>query len=154
MAKNTLIGVSSTAKKVNKIYVGVSNLAKKVKKGYIGVENFVPRALPSGYTQLSHIKSTGAQYFNTGFVPNSNTKAVVDYSSTATAGTVIGSDNSWLSNDFVIEVHFAAFATTSYNHTSVPSGRHTAALDKGAFVFDGETLTTMSGSFTDRKSVV
>ena len=37
MAKNTLIGVSSTAKKVTKIYVGVSNLAKKVKKGYIGV---------------------------------------------------------------------------------------------------------------------
>ena len=38
MAKNTLIGVSSTAKKVTKIYVGVSNLTNKVKKGYIGVD--------------------------------------------------------------------------------------------------------------------
>lgn len=38
MAKNTLIGVSSSAKKVSKIYVGVSNLAKKVKKGYIGID--------------------------------------------------------------------------------------------------------------------
>ena len=38
MGKNTLIGVSSAAKKVRKIYVGVSNTAHKVKKGYIGID--------------------------------------------------------------------------------------------------------------------
>lgn len=37
MAKNTLIGISALAKKVNKIYVGVGGTAKKIKKGYIGV---------------------------------------------------------------------------------------------------------------------
>lgn len=34
--------------------------------------------LPEGYTELTHIESTGTQYLNTKFVPNSNTKVVMD----------------------------------------------------------------------------
>lgn len=37
MAKNTLIGTNSIAKKVGKLYVGVDGIAKKIKKGYVGV---------------------------------------------------------------------------------------------------------------------
>ena len=36
------------------------------KKAYIGVANFVPRALPSGYTQVEYIESDGAQYIDSG----------------------------------------------------------------------------------------
>ena len=34
--------------------------------------------LPSGYTQLEYIQSSGAQYINTGFVPSPDTRAVID----------------------------------------------------------------------------
>lgn len=35
-------------------------------------------SLPSGYTPLEYIKSSGTQYINTGFNPNQNTRVVVD----------------------------------------------------------------------------
>ena len=34
--------------------------------------------LPEGYTLLSHVESTGEQYFDTGFKPNNNTRVVMD----------------------------------------------------------------------------
>lgn len=34
--------------------------------------------LPSGYTQLEYIESSGTQYINTGFVPSPDTRAVID----------------------------------------------------------------------------
>lgn len=37
-----------------------------------------PVALPSGYTKLAYIQSSGAQYIDTGFKPNNNTRVVVD----------------------------------------------------------------------------
>lgn len=105
-------------------------------------------SLPNGYKRLEYIQSSGTQYVDSGFKPSSNTKVVADYYTTSTQGAVIGSDNSWLNSDFVIEVHFAAFSSTIYNHSTVPSGRHTATLDKGVFSLDGETLATMAGTFT------
>lgn len=36
-------------------------------------------ALPSGYTQLKHIQSSGTQYIDTVFVPNENTRVVMDF---------------------------------------------------------------------------
>ena len=35
--------------------------------------------LPSGYTQLEYIKSTGTQWINTGFKPTGNTKIICDF---------------------------------------------------------------------------
>ena len=35
-------------------------------------------SLPSGYTRLEYIKSSGTQYINTGFNPNQNTRVVMD----------------------------------------------------------------------------
>ena len=39
--------------------------------------------LPSGYTQLEYIQSTGTQHINTGFVPSPDTRAVIDAQITA-----------------------------------------------------------------------
>lgn len=36
------------------------------------------RGLPKEYTQVEYIESSGSQYINTGFVPNSNTRVVMD----------------------------------------------------------------------------
>ena len=37
-----------------------------------------PDSLPSGYTKLEYIESTGTQYINTQFKPNQNTRVVMD----------------------------------------------------------------------------
>lgn len=61
-----------------KAYIGIDNIARRVKKGYIGIENFYPIELPSGYTQVDYIQSSGSQYIDTGFKPNNNTRVVMD----------------------------------------------------------------------------
>lgn len=72
-----------------KAYIGVDGKARKIKKGYIGVENFVPRALPSGYTQVSYIQSSGTQYVDTGFKPSWNSRVVVDVSDISSSNAMI-----------------------------------------------------------------
>lgn len=87
------------------VHSGVVSVARKIKKGYIGVENFVPRALPSGYTQLSHIEATGAQAFDTGFKANQDTRVVLDVVSsvTPTANTCLfGGRTSGSSKGFAV----------------------------------------------------
>ena len=59
------------------------------KVAYIGVGNFATRALPSGYTQVEYIESTGTQYIDTGFKPKYNTRIVMDISG-------LGSSTQWL----------------------------------------------------------
>lgn len=61
---------------------------------YVGVSNFEKRNLPSGYTQLGSIKSDGTQHFNTGFIPNQNTRVVCKaiYTQDSTATYLFGSD--------------------------------------------------------------
>lgn len=65
-------------------YIGVNNVARKIKKGYVGIENFTKRALPSGYTQVEYIESSGTQYVDTGIVPNQDTRIVMDVQLTST----------------------------------------------------------------------
>ena len=43
--------------------------------------------LPSGYTQLEYIESSGTQYIDTGFKPNNNTRVVADAEYLSDAGT-------------------------------------------------------------------
>ena len=45
---------------------------------YIGVNGTAQRTLPSGYTQIQYIQSSGSQYINTGFKPKYNTRVVMD----------------------------------------------------------------------------
>ena len=37
-----------------------------------------PIVLPEGYTQLKYIESSGTQYVDTGFMPNNNTRVIID----------------------------------------------------------------------------
>lgn len=53
-----------------------------------GVALAAQAALPSGYTELNCLTSTGAEFFDTGVVPKSTTRVVCDfrYVSIPTAG--------------------------------------------------------------------
>ena len=44
-------------------------------------------ALPSGYTRLDYIEATGTQYINTGFIPNGNSRIVMDCEPTSVNNT-------------------------------------------------------------------
>ena len=81
-----------------------NGVARKIKKGYVGVENLVPRALPEGYTQLSHIEATGAQYFDTKFKPNQNTRVVMDIQMTSSAASqfVFGCRTTSYTENFIL----------------------------------------------------
>ena len=53
---------------------------KKLSKDEEWIFQFVPGPkLPSGYTELEYIQSSGTQYINTGFKPTGNTRVVVDF---------------------------------------------------------------------------
>lgn len=86
------VDISSVAKKVRNMYIGINGVARKVKRGYIGVPNFEGRPLPSGYTQVEYIESSGTQWINTGFTPDSNTRVVADIETTTTAPSA----NKWV----------------------------------------------------------
>lgn len=60
-------------------------------------------ALPSGYTRLAYIQSSGTQYIDTGFKPNNNTRVVMDVevlSSTANPCALFGARTSATSNNY------------------------------------------------------
>lgn len=54
---------------------------------YVGAPNFEPVTLPSGYTQLEYIQSSGTQYINTNFKPNGQSRIVMDCAPTSISST-------------------------------------------------------------------
>lgn len=72
-------GYTPVARKIKKIYVGDENgIARLVKKAYVGVDGVAKLFWNSAQEEqepvfLDYIESTGTQYIDTGFKPNSNT---------------------------------------------------------------------------------
>lgn len=59
-------------------------------------------ALPSGYTPLEYIESTGTQYIDTGFKPNQDTRVVLDVEPTTSQDTktIFGARIAWKHADY------------------------------------------------------
>ena len=51
---------------------------EEIYRSYFGTENY--SVLPTGYTELEYIESTGTQYINTGYYPKINTRVEMDLS--------------------------------------------------------------------------
>ena len=66
------------------------------------------KKLPAGYILLEYIETTDAQYIDTGFVPNNNSRVVADFVSTTdtTYNDILGCRNTTSSRGF-------AFSTTT-----------------------------------------
>lgn len=68
---------------------------KELSKDTEWIFQFVPGPkLPSGYTELEYIQSSGTQYIDTGFKPTGNTRVVVDflaYNQTTAQQSIFGS---------------------------------------------------------------
>ena len=65
---------STTGKTISAIIkTGEANL-NVYQEDSAGTQTMLSKSLPAGYTQLEYIESTGTQYIDTGYVPNSNSQ--------------------------------------------------------------------------------
>ena len=112
--------------------------------------------LPSGYTLLEYIKNSGAQYIDTGFIPNQNTRMVIDCEITYAsgwamlAGTHSNSERfSWWSDRKNIEGNYIASAKKTAGFT----GRGVLDANKNVWFVNGSTLTFTQSNFTSAKTI-
>ena len=113
--------------------------------------------LPSGYTELEYIQSSGTQYINTGFNPDQDTRLVVDFE-TLTAQTdkhFFGSRVAMSSTSFCfIDTAEGDFRDdyARLQHTFSSSinevGRYTLDKNKNVVSFAGESHSHSSSSFS------
>lgn len=54
------------------------------------VDMRAPLSLPSGYTKLAYIQSSGTQYVDSGFKPNNNSRVILDFEPTAAYSSIVG----------------------------------------------------------------
>ena len=112
-------------------------------------------ALPSGYTQLTYIASSGSQYINTGIAPKTTTRVVCDFQYTVVNGSAQcgwGSTNNKEAFLFGVGSDNTFRVSVSGNFTASPTGvaadtaRHAFDLSTSALKLDGTAFTNASSS--------
>ena len=108
--------------------------------------------VPSGFTEVEWIQSSGTQYIDSGFKPNQNTKIEADVKITNTSCHVFGARNSylnkafalfWLSNsDLAVQVANQTFNGGTFD----TSARHTVTMTATELRIDGTATATYSAS--------
>lgn len=106
--------------------------------------------LPSGYTQLEYIQSSGAQYIDTGFKPNQNTVVRADIAHVLSSRTcwIFGARNGTNDGAFGFlqykGVYRADYGTETTNLSGTPTGRFTIEMNKNSVKIDGAVIATAS----------
>lgn len=126
------------------------------KKAYIGADNFTRRELPSGYTQVLYIESSGTQYIDTGFTPNQDTRVVADFELTASDATAFPFCGRTASNKNAFGLYwytnskfYAIYGSAQYAFsTTEGAARHSCDLNKNVATINGETYTFTQETFT------
>lgn len=123
------------------------SVAKTVKAVYAGRSTEM-------YTPIEYVECTGAQYIDTGFKPNQNTRVVIDFESTSTNRHIFGSRTSFRSKGFLIywasnSDYCVQIADTTYNGgTFTTTGRHVIDMSASEFKLDDVSKATYSvGTF-------
>ena len=120
--------------------------------------------LPSGYTELEYIQSSGTQYIDTGFKPSGNSGIVVDYQQVGTIayqdplfGARQSSSNTafsmWLSSNAT----YPQYGNVSYDAKPISinnNTRLTYKLDKGIASCGDKTVSFGQLSFTSSYNLV
>ena len=68
-------------------------------------EHILWKGLPEGYKQLDYIESTGTQYINTGFIPNQDSRAIVELMYIETSNGAYGSRDTTSIDGFCMRVN-------------------------------------------------
>ena len=117
--------------------------------GALGVPSPAP-PLPSGYTRLEHIESTGTQYIDTGFKPDQGSRCVVDFTPSAN-GFVAACETGWKANSFDIHSYAVAYGTQHdfFGADGKLGRRRTADLNGNVFADTlGKSKTFTSATFS------
>lgn len=111
--------------------------------------------LPSGYTKLDYIESSGTQYINTGFKPNQNTRCVMDIENLSSAqAAFFGARASQAVASFT---YFSLTATTGRSDYgtlqqtmtfSSTLGRYTIDANKNVVNVNGVSITHTASTFS------
>lgn len=109
-------------------------------------------ALPSGYTQLQYIQSSGSQYIDTNYVPNQDTRVVLDIEFTqapAKEQGVFGARIAYGNNMFILWAHTSLGgwqdgygSTLNYPVGNAISGRCTVDKNKNVTSVNGTQITS------------
>lgn len=132
-----------------------------------GIEDFiagpVKRELPKGYTRLTYIESSGEQYFNLDFLPNQDTRVVLDVELPAQSSypmALFGGRNAdtsssdsfilWLINS----TNFRSdFDTGTLNIGVTPVGRFIIDKNKNVITINGTAYTNTAATFQSNYSL-
>lgn len=93
-------------------------------------------SLPSGYTRLEYIESTGTQYISTGITPTENTKVVIEFNSSSSSGVVFGQDSGYKVNAFMFAMTVVVFDSTKKDISISANTKHTVQVAPKAFKVD------------------
>ncbi len=120
------------------------------------------KLLPEGYTLLDYIEATGTQYIDTSFIPNSNSRMVLDFALTRTGeGTnqIIGGRTHASKNVFAFganadNIWRYGYGTAYYNAGVCDLNRHSVDANKNVCSIDGVVCyTAPEKSFTGEYSI-
>ena len=115
--------------------------------------------LPSGYTELAFIQSSGTQYIDTNFIPNHNSRVVADFQITASNAwqavfgawgyttTYVNSFVFLATSSNVFRSDYGGISSTFSNSVSI-NARHTIDHNKKTVTLDSATITHSHSSFT------
>lgn len=112
-------------------------------------------ALPSGYTQLRYIQSSGTQYINTGFNPNQNTRVTISFEPTVSVAWrgAFGARNGTNIAEYAIDFSDATKIRSMYGtegmEVTVPSmtSRFEVDKNKNTCTINGTVLTHTAQTF-------
>lgn len=126
---------------------------------YVGAPNFEPVSLPSGYTQLEYIQSSGTQYINTNFKPDGETTVNIVFQTSSVPNNlndtlpVYGAATDYNSNAFefwTLSGGFATYGSQDYkSNLGITTGKkHTISQAKNVLTVDGTSHTFTKQTFT------
>lgn len=114
-------------------------------------------SLPSTYTKLDYIESHWTEYFDTGFVPNGNSRVTVDFEGAAVPSVValFGARTGMTENVFAMWLEgnqaLPQYGNVVYDTkpiTTTNTVRHTYDLNKGVATVDGSSVSFTNLTFS------
>lgn len=157
-ANSTIADVVGTANEAKEIAVGMSAQIEDILKRLAALEaGGGGSVLPSGYTLLEYIQSSGTQYIDTGFKPNQDTQVIIDaeiLSSNASGDRYISAVNTgsgyWtmrMKSDLSgYAARYPGAALTNITHSGDVYARHTFNQNKNVVQIDDGTAVTFTAS--------
>lgn len=111
------------------------------------------------YTKLNYIQSTGAQYIDTGFTPNSNTTIELSYQlvSTSNEQGLLSAYTTWTDNSFLLYTYSGVNWTYGSKRYAAPAdtNKHILNIYRGRIIRDGTTISDVtSGTYSNINTTI